>query len=287
MTGAIIMVDGHVHAWHRWPWPGASSPESQGRAEQLVKEMDQAGIARAVVICARLNGNDDNNAYVAAEAEKYPGRLIPFADIDSRWTPEHRMPGAGARLRVAVERFRVAGFTHYLDEDEDAEWLADAVGTELFATAAELGLIASIAAMSRHLTALLSVAERYASLPVLLHHMGGIRIGAQNAETGLFAVLAAARLPNIFLKISGFAHTDPSGAFPYADQEWLAREFYSAFGPERLIWGSDFPVVTRAMSYPQALEVVQQHYRFLSEAERGLLFGGNLQRLFADRKVLS
>ncbi len=62
-----MILDGHCHAWPRWPYqPPVPDPESRGAVEQLLWEMDQNGVSQAVLICAGITDNADNNDYVAA-----------------------------------------------------------------------------------------------------------------------------------------------------------------------------------------------------------------------------
>jgi predicted TIM-barrel fold metal-dependent hydrolase len=82
-------------------------------------------------------------------------------------------------------------------------------------------------------------------------------------------VLPSASFPNIHLKLSGFHYASPperSWDFPYADERWLYEEAYEAFG-SRMVWGSDFPVVKKAMTHKQALEAFRTHCRFVSEED--------------------
>ena len=82
-----MIIDSHCHAWATWPYqPPAPDPETRGRAEQLLFEMDQNGVERALVVCAQIDHNPDNNKYVAAARRRHPERLLQVADVDSRWS---------------------------------------------------------------------------------------------------------------------------------------------------------------------------------------------------------
>lgn len=272
-----MIFDAHVHAWERWPWPA----QNDGRAERLLAEMDRVGIAQAVVVCASLNGNDANTEYVAAASLAAPGRLIAFADIDSRWSRHHRQHGIGERVDAAVERWGVKGISHYLDEDDDGEWLAGSLGVALADGLDRHGLVLSIAALPRHMLALGAFARHRPNVPIVLHHMGGISADRSDFAGQVQSIAAMAIHPNVILKISGFPHVAPSAALPFEEVRWLAKVFANAFGPARLAWGSDYPVVERAMAYEDALEVSRRHYDFLSAQDQTLLFGGTIRRLLA------
>jgi predicted TIM-barrel fold metal-dependent hydrolase len=287
MTNKII--DSHCHAWPRWPYrPPVPDDEHRGRVEQLLHEMDLHGVDQALIVCAQIERNPENNAYiaaaVAAQTARYPGRLHQLADVDSVWSATHHQPGAAERLRQAAERWPIVGFTHYLGK-EDGSWLHSEEGLAFFGVAAELGLIASIACRPQHQPAIRRVAERYSSVPILCHHLGGVKAEEEPPHTALKEVLSSARLPNVYIKLSGFAYcTHVQWDFPYSDTHWVIRALYEHYGPYRMCWGSDYPVVRFFMTYRQALEAFRAHCTFVPEKDKTWILGGTLERLLADAR---
>ncbi len=139
------IIDSHCHAWSYWPYrPEVPDPEQRGRVEQLLHEMDAHGIDQALVVCAQIDHNPDNNAYVADHVAAYPGRLHQIADLDSAWSSTYHVPGADQRLRQMADRWPIKGFTHYLARSDDGAWLVSDDGLALFTAAADLGLFASL-----------------------------------------------------------------------------------------------------------------------------------------------
>jgi len=93
-------------------------------------------------------------------------------------------------------------------------------------------------------------------------------------------VLASAELPNVYIKLSGFAYcTHVQWNFPYVDTHAVIRALYEHFGAQRMCWGSDYPVVRFYMTYRQALEAFRTHCTFVSEEDQGWILGGTLERL--------
>jgi len=275
------IIDSHCHAWARWPYsPPVPDPEHRGRVEQLLHEMDKHGVDEAVVICAQIEHNPNNNAYVAEQVARHPGRLYQFADVDSIWSPTYHQPGAADRLRQAAARWPIAGFTHYLAREEDGSWLYEEAGLAFLGAAADLGLIASIACHPHQQPAIRKAAEQFPSLPILCHHLGMAK--ADQAEDGLDEVLASAEVPNIYIKLSGFAYAARvDWDFPYCDTHPLVQAEYERFGARRMCWGSDYPVVRFFMTYRQALEAFRTHCTFVPDEEQEWILGGTLARLLA------
>jgi L-fuconolactonase len=279
----MTIVDSHSHGWPKWPYdPAVPDPNSRGRLEQLLWEMDRVGVDQAVIVCAGLPGNRGNNDYVARFAAGHRKRLHVFADVDSLWTRTYHTDGAANRLSRLAMRLHLKGFTHYLRDVVDS-WFDSRAGDEFLDAAESGGLILSLSASPAWQPVIRRIAKRHPSLSILCHHMGFVRREG-SSWAGLKEVLASADTPNILLKVSGFhyaqAETPMQGmtlpetwAFPYSASVGLLRRLHAAFGARRLCWGSDYPVVARSMTYRQSLEVVRSQSDFLSVNDLNWILG--------------
>jgi L-fuconolactonase len=276
-----MIIDAHCHAWEHWPYdPPVADPETRGRLGQLVYEMDAAGVDQALLVCAQISHNPENNAYAAGAARAYPGRIHLVADLDCEWSETYHTPGAAERLRKMNARFGLKGFTHYLKRDEDGAWLHSDEGQAVFAAAEELGLLASLACYPHQQPAVREAARLYPDVRVLLHHLGLTHVGAHSQLENLRQVLESAQAANIYVKVSGFAYPAKQGwEYPYPEAQETLRALYEHYGPRRLLWGSDYPVVNYFMTYRQSLEVLRTHCDFIPAVEKELILGQNLARL--------
>jgi L-fuconolactonase len=256
-----MIVDSHCHAWRAWPYePPVPDPTSRPAVEQLLFEMDQCGVDKAVLVAARIDFNPDNNDYVAYCVHRFPERLYQFADVDCMWTSTYHMSGAAERLADAVRRYQLRGFTHYVDANDTGDWFFSDDGQAFLRTAAELNQIVSIHLPVGLQPVLRRLAQQFNSTPFLCHHMG-YPVTVEGPEgTALRAVVESAALPNIHIKLSGFHYSAPVGwEYPHAESRYIVRALYDSYGPERLHWGSDYPVVRWAMTYRQSLELIRTH----------------------------
>ncbi|HET7768229.1 MAG TPA: amidohydrolase family protein [Chloroflexota bacterium] len=278
-----MIIDSHCHAWRYWPYrPEVPDPDSRPVVEQLLFEMAQSGVERAAIVCARIEHNPDNNDYVAACLKRYPERLYQVADVDCSWSPEYHTPGAADRLRRAAETYRLKAFTHYVKGDDDGSWYLSDEGRAFFEAAEKLKLIANVSWPARLQPVLRRVAERAPGVTFLVHHMGGVKAAESAPYPLLQEVLDSAALPNIWIKYSGFHHqSGPEDRFeyPYPHCRRIAQGLYGAYGPRRLVWGSDYPVVRSAMTYRQSLEAVRRHCDFIASDEMEWVLGENLRAL--------
>ncbi len=277
-----VIVDSHCHAWRYWPYePPVPDAESRPLVEQLLFEMDQSGVDEAVLVAARIEHNPDNNAYVAECVRRFPGRLYQFADLDCMWTPTYHTAGAASRLAEAVRVYGLRGFTHYVSEEDDGSWFLAGEGQAFLETAARLNQIVSIHLPVRLQPVLRQLAERYPQTPFLCHHMGYPLTMEGPDGAALRAIVESARYPNIHIKLSGFHYAAPVGwEYPHFESRYIVRALFEHFGPERLHWGSDYPVVRWAMTYRQALEVIRTHCAdFIPSADMDRVLGGSLHHL--------
>ena len=276
-----MIIDSHCHAWPDWPYePPVPDPETRGVASQLINEMDLNGVDQAVVVCAQIAKNPANNAYVAGQVARYPDRLCQLVDLDSEWSTTYHTSGAAQRLRQMASQWPICGFTHYLRKEDDAGWLTSEDGLELLRTAAELNLIVSLSSNPEHQPAIRRAAQAFPSVPFLIHHMGYVRLGRGSLAENVRQVLDSARVPNIYIKLSGFAYTSAvEWDYPYQDIQWVVQAEYEHFGPQRMCWGSDYPVVRFYMTYRHALEAFRSHCDFIPAADQEQILGGTLQKL--------
>lgn len=273
-----MIIDSHCHAWAHWPYePPVPDPDQRGRVEQLLFEMDQNGVDRALIVCAQIDHNPTNNRYVAQQVTHHQDRLYQVADLDSSWSATYHRPGAADRLRAMTAQWPLTGFTHYLARNDDG-WLDSDEADGLFTETARQGLLASIAASAHHIAGVCRLAQRYPQVPVLLHHLASAR--AAEPET-MEQILTCKAVDNVHIKVSGFYYgtAGPKWAYPHGDMHEIVRCLYDELGPHRLCWGSDYPVSRQFITYRQALEGFRTHCDFIPPADQAQILGGTLAAL--------
>lgn len=271
------MIDMHCHAWEHWPYqPSVSDPKEHGSVGQLLDQMDQHEVERAAIVAACIDHNPTNNDYVASAVERHPDRLVHIADIDSMWSAQYHQPGAAERLTALVERFEPRGITHYVRPENDG-WLRTSEADEFFGAAADHGLFVSLSCKPSWQEDLRHVAAKHPTVQILCHHLAGLRTSSTVDDVD--AVLASANCSNISVKISGFHYAAESAwEFPYTLAHQLTRRLVDAFGASRCLWGSDFPVAKKHLTYRQSFEMVASQLD-LTAAERALILHGSASAL--------
>jgi L-fuconolactonase len=142
------------------------------------------------------------------------------------------------------------------------------------------GLTYDILIYPKQFEAAIRLAANFPDQPFVLDHIAKPPIKDGTIEPWKSQLRQLAKLPNVHCKVSGM--------LTEADhQAWKEEQFrpyldtvFEAFGPSRLMYGSDWPVCLFAGSYEQAFRLVDDYARQLSDAERAGLFGGNCQKFY-------
>lgn len=255
------MIDAHVHVWrigaHGCVWPGPDLPAIH-RDFDLVDFRAAAGEGAGVLLVQSQEKDADTRWLLGIEDSLVLGVV--------GWT-EFEAPGAASRVRELAGHPRLKGLRPMV-QDRDAGWYDDADDCALAAmTEAELVLDALI--RPRHLESLARLAARHPALRIVIDHAA--KPDFADLASWSAAIQAIARYPNVHAKLSGLLTE------PHADVPKAFATLYESFGADRLIWGSDWPVLSLAASYHE--------WREMSEAlvpakNREAVFGGNAQRVY-------
>ncbi len=260
----MLIVDSHCHVSDCWYEP----------VESLLDQMERNGVEKAILI--QMQGQA-NNAYQAACIRKYPGRFASVVVVD---TDRPDAPATLARLAAeGASGVRLRAATRSPGDDSLAIWR----------TAARSGLAVSCAGNAAEFASD-AFAELIRSLPelrVVVEHLGSLNQPVDAAQEELRRkVFGLARFPNVSIKIHGLGEfcrralpvVEP---FPFETPiPPLLELAYTAFGPARIMWGSDYPPVSGREGYRNALHFTMEQLAAKSEADRALIFGGTALSVF-------
>jgi L-fuconolactonase len=112
-------------------------------------------------------------------------------------------------------------------------------------------------------------------LPIVLDHFALPDL----AQTRWKEILELADSPRTYVKVSGYHHFSAQG-YPYEDAWELFRAVHDAFGPDRLLWGSDFPHVLLRSGYGRSRLLQERAFGFLDADELAAIMGGTATKLY-------
>ena len=265
----MLIVDSQVHIWRaptpERPWPPGLKPQ---RAEplgidELLREMDSAGVDRAILVPPRIEGGRNDLSLEAARLhpERFAvmGKLEPDAP-DAReklaaWREQPGMLGLRFNLKGKSESVLTEG-------GMDPVWpLAERAGVPLY-----LQVVQARAPLIGE------VAQRYPGLKLVLDHLA-ISNDSQKDEEAfaeLDKVLALARLPNVAVKVTTLPNYT-NDTYPYRRLHPYLRRVYDAFGPKRMFWGSDLSRLRG--TYRECVTMFTEEMQWLSSEDLAWIMG--------------
>lgn len=264
----MIIVDAHCHVSRSWYEP----------VESLLAQMERNGVDHAVLI--QMQGQF-NNDYQAECLRRYPGRFTSVVLVDSAAVdaPER----LGRLVDEGAGGVRLHATTRSPGDDPLLIWRE----------ADRLGLAVSCAGAASDFAApeFAALVESLPGLTIVLEHLGSLsRPDRDPAEReNRQRVFALAQYPNVLMKLPGLGEfceraspvAEPN---PFAQPEPdLLAQAVVAFGPHRLMWGSDFPPVSSREGYANALRLPMERIRALpnlSESDLARIFGGTALAVF-------
>lgn len=259
----MLIVDAQVHIWGTGiPTNPAHRQISSFSADDLLKEMDEAGVDAAVI---HPPGWDPKASEVAiAAARQHPGRLSVLGNFPLD-QPESRSLVDGWKQQPGM-----LGLRFVFQQPHQQSWPTDGTMDWLWPAAASAGLPVALAA-ANFLPAVGQIAERHPRVRLIVDHMGR-PTGAKDAEAfaTLPELLALARHPNVAVKATA-APGYSSAPYPFSNIHDYLHQIYDAFGPQRMFWGTD--ITRMPCSWRQCVSLFTEELPWLSEDDKELIMG--------------
>jgi L-fuconolactonase len=267
----MIIIDSQVHVWppdrpDRRLGPGHDerTPYSY---EQLLADMDRAGVHRAILVPPSIDRN--RNDYALEAVRKYPNRFAVMGKVALE-------TGAGKDvLKGWRDQPGMLGVRLTFHRDADRPWLSDGTADWFWPEAAFHDIPVMVHAPER-LAEIGEIAERYPELRVIIDHMGFARATMDDAAGPAVERLnALAQYPNVFVKVSALPafSTKP---YPFKNLHEPLRRVIEAFGARRAFWGSDITRVPKSCSYRQVVTQFTEELDFLSADDLDWIMGRGL-----------
>ena len=262
-----MIIDTHLHVWsddaERYPFAEGRTQVGGGSVELLNQTMDEVGVDKAVIVQPIYYLFD--NRYVADCLRRFPGRFAAIGLVDPK------APDAVDRLEKLVREDGFGGLRiHSSRLDHPSEWAAPDQDP-LWRRSEELGTCFIVHGPAANLPHLEPIIGRFPEVPVVLDHIGGAPTNEEPPFPLLSHVLDLARFPRVYVKFTPQAHKS-AVPFPHADTFPAFRLIYDAFGPQRLMWGTNFPGVMKGVGYGPALEMFRDYVDFLTDDDKAWLF---------------
>jgi L-fuconolactonase len=188
-------------------------------------------------------------------------------------------PDALQRIQTLARHPKLKGLRPMLQDIPDPDWILQPALQPLLARMAELGLVFDALVKPVHLPRLLTLAARHPSLSIVIDHAAKPDIAAEAWQPWADQMQALASQTGAVCKLSGMLTEAGADPAPQVCRNW-AEHVLACFGPSRVLWGSDWPVLELAGSYGAWWQVCQEFTQHLTQGERAAVFGGNALRVY-------
>jgi L-fuconolactonase len=273
----MMRIDAHQHFWRiadrkgSWPPPSLATIHRDFDPADLAPLLEQHGIARTVLVQSMPNEDDTLYMLGLASQNAFIGGVVGWVDLK----------GGDARARIAAlaRDPLLKGLRPMLQDEADECWIDDPALAPAVGAMLRHGLSFDALVLPRHLPSLLAFAQRYPDLPVVIDHGAKPLIAAGELEPWRRDMAALAQLPQVHCKLSGLV-TEAGASWNVERLRPYTDHIVQAFGPRRVIWGSDWPVLHLAADYGQWVSASETLLAGLDDSARADIFGLNAARFY-------
>jgi L-fuconolactonase len=274
-------VDSHAHLWdldrHDQGWIGVDSPIRRNfGTDDLRVAIASTPISRVLLVQV-INDEAETWDFLECSArEELVAGVVGWTDIAA--------PKVSDKLGALMATGHLVAIRHQLlAEPDPIAWLQRSDVHRGLVELARSNLVFDLLIRSEHFAAAIDVVRAHSSLQFVLNHIGKAPIAAGKLEPWATGLRQLAAEPNVACKLSGMMTIANMNSWTYDDIRPFAEVVVEAFGPSRLMFGSDWPVSTQAASYGEVFEVNQLICSQLSESERDDVLRGTARTIYGIR----
>jgi len=275
-----MLIDSHQHFWqigqhgHAWPTPELAPIYRDFGVEDLAAESSSTGLGGSVVVQSQPSAADTDWLLRLASQHALIKGVVGWVDFESS--------GVASRLAQLARDSKFKSVRPMLQALPDDNWILRESMQAALATMVELDLRFDALVFTRHLTAIAELARRWPQLQIVIDHAAKPPIAQRDEQATLqwqAALAKVAEFSNVSCKLSGLftemsAEQSTDEAIPYAEY------VINTFGADRVIWGSDWPVLTLRDTYQRWLAWTLQRIAQLNAPQQVGIMGGNAQRFY-------
>ncbi len=273
-----MKIDAHQHFWRynaardAWITDEMAVLKRDFLPEQFAEERAANGIDASVAVQVDQSENETGFLLDLARRDARIAGVVGWVDLAS--------PRVAERLEHFSHFEKLRGFRHVAQAEKDDRFLARDDFVKGVAQLRQFGFTYDILVYAKQLPAAIELVARLPEQRFVIGHLAKPQIKAKKIAPWAAQMTEIAQNKNVFCKVSGLVTE--------ADwHKWKAEDFrpyldvvFDAFGADRLMFGSDWPVCLLAASYRQVKQVIEDYVKGYSEADRGKIFGGNVARFY-------
>ena len=272
-----MSIDAHFHCWqlargdYGWLTPALAPLYRDVTVGDWQAQSAPHGVTGGVLVQAAPT--EAETAFLLAQADAHPAVLgvVGWADLAAGDAP--------ARIEQLARHPRLKGLRPMLQDLPDAAWILRPALTPALQAMADCHLVLDALVKPVHLPHLLTLAQRHPDLRIVIDHAGKPDIAGAQWQPWADGMARLASQTPVFCKLSGLLTEAGPAPEPGAVQPWAAHVL-ACFGANRLVWGSDWPVLELAGRFGPWFAETRQSLAALSPQAQHAVMEGNARRLY-------
>ncbi|HET6178446.1 MAG TPA: amidohydrolase family protein [Candidatus Sulfotelmatobacter sp.] len=273
-----MQIDAHQHFWnynpeeYDWIDDSMSALRRNFLPEDLKPELDSTGIQGSIAVQVRQTLEETRWLLELAKRSLSILGVVGWVDL--------RSPDVRSQLQAFSRHSKLVGVRHIVQAEADDRFLMQPEFLRGISLLEEFDLAYDILIYTKHLPVAAEFVERFPRQRFVLDHLAKPPIKSGEIDLWTQGIRRLAAFPNVYCKLSGLVtEADWQRWTPEQIRPYLAIAF-EAFGPDRLMIGSDWPVCLVAASYAHAIGLVKNFVLSQREDSREGVLGGNAQRFW-------
>ncbi|WP_299427631.1 amidohydrolase family protein [uncultured Shimia sp.] len=274
-----MIIDAHQHFWKLkrgdYPWPNETVADIFRDFEpaDLAPLLAAAGVDRTVLVQATDTVAETEFLLQIASEVDWVAGVVGWVDL--------AVPDAPKVIDRLQQNSTLKGLRPMLQNIEETGWILSDTVAPALSHMADLGLCFDALIQPRHLEPISQIARLHPSLPIVIDHIAKPKMGgARTPDTEwMQGMRRLAELPNVHCKLSGLV-TEIGPAWTMSDLAPFAAHVLQFFGPDKTLFGSDWPVVNLASTYTDWRGTVDTLLSKVSAVDRAKIMGGNAQAFY-------
>ncbi|MFT5528268.1 MAG: L-fuconolactonase [Pirellulaceae bacterium] len=267
-----LTIDSHQHYWELgrfdYSWLEAEPLEAIRRSflpADLKTNIDGVGVDKTIFVQTQHNVEENRWVLGLAEENDFIAGVVGWVDLASEACED--------QLLEFKDHPKFVGIRHVTQDEPADDFIIGGDVMRGLKVLEKHSVPFDLLFYVKHLKHAVTLAKALPDLPLVIDHLSKPEIKDRRTDNWIDNLTAAAKYPNIYCKLSGMITEADWKNWNADDLKPYVHAALDAFGPERLMFGSDWPVCELAGSYEQVFNALNEALGPISAAERDLIFG--------------
>jgi L-fuconolactonase len=273
-----MKIDAHQHFWHYDPvrdsWINDDMPvlKRDFLPSELKEEMEVNSIAACVAIQADQSENETQFLLDLANDHSFIKGVVGWVDLRAKNLEE--------RLAYFATNEKLKGLRHIVQAEPDSSFMMRDDFQRGISLLSKYGLTYDILILPKHLGAALELVKQFPEQPFVIDHLAKPQIKEQVFSPWREQIQELAKAPNVYCKVSGLVTEANWHNWKMEDIRPYVDVVFKAFGTDRLMFGSDWPVCKLAGSYTTTCVLMEEYMKDFSAEDLAKFWGQNVAKFY-------